>query len=251
MGTISGHHLGSGLGLGNPMGALGQLGHPTMGQQLGQQHAAAYPSLMPQFHQYPQHQMASGQLSAARSSSRIAAAPSPPTGGKAARVGGSGSSLGSDSEDRSDSEAEEAEEEELGAMFPQRRNLPPINPLKQEASHGEEVLEEDNDDEIEALDNEGVGDEIEDDDDEVMLAESNDEPCAVNPESTREEVLTFEESSKDVQEAEEEIPVAAAEEMLEAEEEEEKKEDNKEEEPREEEKEGGDGDDEGGAEELQ
>ena len=64
-------------------------------------------------------------------------------------------------------------------------------------------------------------------------------------------MLTFEESSKDVQEAEEEIPVAAAEEMLEAEEEEEKKEDNKEEEPREEEKEGGDGDDEGGAEELQ
>merc|ERR1712025_381259 len=134
----------------------------------------------------------------------------------ATRVGGSGSSLGSDSEDRSDSEVEEAEEEELGAMFPQRRNLPPMNPLKQnplkEASHGEEVLEEDNDDEIEALGNEGVGDEIEDDDDEVMPAESNDEPCAVNPESTREEVLTFEESSKDVQEAEEEIPVAAGEE---------------------------------------
>ena len=42
------------------------------------------------------------------------------------------------------------------------------NPLK-EASHGEEVLEEDNDDEIEALDNEGVGDEIEDDDDEVRI----------------------------------------------------------------------------------
>ena len=55
--TISGHHLGSSLGLGNPMGALGQLGHPTMGQQLGQQQAAAYPSLMPQFHQYPQHQV--------------------------------------------------------------------------------------------------------------------------------------------------------------------------------------------------
>ena len=40
-------------------------------------------------------------------------------------------------------------------------------PLK-EASHGEEVLEED-DDEIEALDNEGVGDEIEDDDEVRML----------------------------------------------------------------------------------
>jgi len=171
----------------------------------------------------------------------------------AARVGGSGSptSLGSDSEDRSDSEVEEAEEEELGAMFHQRSKLPPMNPLKQQPlkeAHGEEVLEED-DDEIEALDNEGVGDEIEDDD-EVMPAESNDnEPGAVNAESTREEVLTFEESSKDVQEAEEEIPVAATEEMLEAEEEEKK--DNKEEKPREEEKEGGEGDDEGGAEELQ
>ena len=64
------------------------------------------------------------------------------------------------------------------------------------------------------------------------------------------QVLTFEESSKDVQEAEEEIPVAAAEEMLEAEEEEEEK-DNKEEKAREEEKEEGEGDDEGGAEELQ
>ena len=62
------------------------------------------------------------------------------------------------------------------------------------------------------------------------------------------QVLTFEESSKDVQEAEEEIPVAAAEEeMLEAEEEEEKK-DNKEEKPREEDKTGGNG---GDAEELQ
>ena len=29
-------------------------------------------------------------------------------------------------------------------------------------SHGDEVLEEDDDDEIEALDNEGVGDEVED-----------------------------------------------------------------------------------------
>ena len=64
-------------------------------------------------------------------------------------------------------------------------------------------------------------------------------------------MLTFEESSKDVQEAEEEIPVAATEEMLEAEEEKEEKKDNKEEKPREEEKEGGEGDDEGGAEELQ
>merc|ERR1719239_1890012 len=60
--AISGHHLGSALGLGNPMGALGQLGHPNMGQQLGHQQAAAYPSLLPQFHQYPQHQMASSQL---------------------------------------------------------------------------------------------------------------------------------------------------------------------------------------------
>lgn len=57
--AISGHHLGSALGLGNPMGALGQLGHPSMGQQLGQQlQTAAYPSLLPQFHQYPQHQVA-------------------------------------------------------------------------------------------------------------------------------------------------------------------------------------------------
>ena len=31
-------------------------------------------------------------------------------------------------------------------------------------SHGDEVLEEDDDDEIEALDNEGVGDEVEDGD---------------------------------------------------------------------------------------
>ena len=76
-------------------------------------------------------------------------------------------------------------EEEVGAMFPQMSKLPLMNPLKQvryytdtitrlfnslhfqqplkEASHGEEVLEEDDDDEIEALDNEGVGDEIEDD----------------------------------------------------------------------------------------
>ena len=87
-------------------------------------------------------------------------------------------------------QVEEAEEEELGAMFPQRSKLPLMNPLKQvryytdtntrlfnslhfqqplkEASHGEEVLEED-DDEIEALDNEGVGDEIEDDDEVRML----------------------------------------------------------------------------------
>ena len=65
------------------------------------------------------------------------------------------------------------------------------------------------------------------------------------------QVLTFEESSKDVQEAEEEIPVAATEEMLEAAEEEEgERKDNKEEKPREE-KEGGEVDDEGGAEELQ
>ena len=55
--AISGHHLGGSLGLGNPMGALGQLGHPSMGQQLGQQQAAAYQSLMPQYHQYPQHQV--------------------------------------------------------------------------------------------------------------------------------------------------------------------------------------------------
>merc|ERR1719500_573835 len=254
--AISGHHLGSALGLGNPMGALGQLGHPTMGQQLGQQQAAAYPSLLPQFHQYPQHQMASGQLSVQPGAPlRPQQHPLLQRAAVAARVGGSGSptSLGSDSEDRSDSEVEEAEEEELGAMFPQMSKLPLMNPLKQqplkEASHGEEVLEEDDDDEIEALDNEGVRDEIEDDD-EVMPAESNDnEPGAVNSESTREEVLTFEESSKDVQEAEEEIPVAATEEMLEAEEEEKK--DNKEEKPREEEKEGGEGDDEGGAEELQ
>ena len=34
----------------HPMGALGQLGHPSMA-------AAAYPSLLPQFHQYPQHQV--------------------------------------------------------------------------------------------------------------------------------------------------------------------------------------------------
>ena len=61
--AISGHHLGSALGLGNPLGALGQLGHPTMGQQLGQQQAAAFPSLLPQFHQYPQHQVGFNSLS--------------------------------------------------------------------------------------------------------------------------------------------------------------------------------------------
>jgi len=254
--AISGHHLSSALSLGNPMGALGQLGHPSMGQQLGQQlQAAAYPSLLPQFHQYPQHQMASGQLAVQPGAPlRPQQHPLLQRAAMAARVGGSGSptSLGSDSEDRSDSEVEEAEEEELGAMFPQRSKLPPMTPLKQqplkEASHGEEVLEEDDDDdEIEALDNEGVGDEVEDGD-EVMPDESNDdESVAVNAESTREEVLTFEESSKDVQEAEEEIPEAAAEEMLEAEEEEEEKQDNKEEE-----KEGvGEVGDEGGAEELQ
>ena len=88
-------------------------------------------------------------------------------------------------------QVEEAEEEELGAMFPQRSKLPLMNPLKQvryytdtntrlfnslhfqqplkEVSHGEEVLEEDDDDEIEALDNEGVGDEIEDDDEVRIL----------------------------------------------------------------------------------
>merc|ERR1719209_2339525 len=233
--AISGHHLGSALGLGNPMGALGQLGHPNMGQQLGHQQAAAYPSILPQFHQYPQHQMASGQLAVQPGAPlRPHQHPLLQRAAIAARVGGSRSptSLGSDSEDRSDSEVEEAEEEELGAMFPQRSKLLPMNPLKQqpskEASHGEEVLDEDDDDEIEALDNEGVGDEVEDDD-EVMPDEPNEnEPVAVNAESTREEVLTFEESSKDVQEAEEEIPVAAAEEMLEAEEEEEEK-DNKEE----------------------
>ena len=69
--------------------------------------------------------------------------------------------------------------------------------------------DDDDDDEIEALDNEGVGDELEDDDEvrilhfllkshvsqsktnvKVMPAESNDnEPGAVNSESTREEVL--------------------------------------------------------------
>ena len=42
------------------------------------------------------------------------------------------------------------------------------NPSK-EASHEERVLEEEDDDEIEALDNEGVGDEIEEDDDEVRI----------------------------------------------------------------------------------
>ena len=69
--------------------------------------------------------------------------------------------------------------------------------------------DDDDDDEIEALDNEGVGDELEDDDEvrilhfllkshvsqsktnvKVMPAESNDnEPGVVNAESTREEVL--------------------------------------------------------------
>ena len=49
--------LGSALGslANHPMGALGQLGHPSMGHQL--QAAAAYPSILPQFHQYPQHQV--------------------------------------------------------------------------------------------------------------------------------------------------------------------------------------------------
>jgi len=263
--TISGHHLGSAMGLGNPM-ALGHLGHPTqpsMGQQLGQQlQAAAYPNLLPQFHhQYPQHQMASGQL---------AVQPGAPLGPQqhsllqraaiAARVGGSPTSLGSDSDDRSDSEIEEAEEEELGAMFPQRNKLPLMNLAKQvriasfhltssfhhcqqqqqskELSLGE--------DDIETLENEGVDDEA-GDNDEVLSDQSNDiEPVAVNAESAREEVMTFEESSKDVQEAEEEIPEVAteAEEMIEPEEEEK---DNKEEKLEEEEEEGG----EDGAEELQ
>ena len=73
-------------------------------------------------------------------------------------------------------------------MFPQRSKLLLMNSLKQvifllqfnvsvtsillcyfkqplkEVSHGDEVLEEDDDDEIEALDNEGVGDEVEDGD---------------------------------------------------------------------------------------
>merc|ERR1719184_726290 len=121
-----------------------------MGQQL--QAAAAYPSLLPQFHQYPQHQMASGQLAVQPGAPlRPQQHPLLQRAAMAARVGGSGSptSLGSDSEDRSDSEVEEAEEEELGAMFPQRSKLPPMTPLKQplkEASHGEEVLEEDDDD---------------------------------------------------------------------------------------------------------
>merc|ERR1712083_789610 len=101
-------------------------------------------------------------------------------------------------------------------------------------------------DDIETLENEGVDDEA-GGNDEVLSAQSNDiEPVAVNAESAREEVMTFEESSKDVQEAEEEIPEVAteAEEMIEPEEEEK---DNKEEKLEEEEEEGG----EDGAEELQ
>ena len=49
---MGGHHM----SFGNPM-ALGQLGHPVaaMGQQMSQ--TTAYPSLLPQFQQFPQHQV--------------------------------------------------------------------------------------------------------------------------------------------------------------------------------------------------
>lgn len=209
---MGGHHM----SLGNPM-ALGQLGHPVaaMGQQMSQ--TTAYPSLLPQFQQFPQHQMTSGQLAVQPGVPfRPHQGQQHPLLQQTGQVGGSKSpsSLGSDSY-RSDSEVEDAEEEELGPMFTSRSKPLPLNPLQQQTaklpSRAEEL--EDDDDEIEA-----IGDN-EEEEEEVMHESNTDEPADTH--SGREEVMTFEEDSKDVQEAEEEVPTvsAEAEEMLEGREE--------------------------------
>merc|ERR1712109_83274 len=100
-------------------------------------------------------------------------------------------------------------------MFISRSKPLSLNPLQQQTSKlpSRAAELEDDDDEIEA-----IGDN-EEEEEEVMHESNTDEPADTH--SVREEVMTFEEDSKDVQEAEEEVPAvsAEAEEMLEGREE--------------------------------